>query len=150
MPRQPPHFVARDAVLTTRPEFGDGGRARRVESKQSKILDVLRQSKGPGFEHQDAMAVRFVLVKKVLSEYRPERASPDDDDVKGTSIILRAAIRAACGLVCAAKRFVQGVADVTPEYVTTESCGLSFKARGHSRLPSFSFFCYAFCESRWN
>src|SRR3989442_10638016 len=88
MPRQPQHFVARDAVLTTRPEFGDSGRARRVESKQSKILNVLRQSKGPGFEHQDAMAARFVLVKKVLSEYRPERASPDDDDVKGTSIII--------------------------------------------------------------
>src|SRR5437879_11543159 len=121
MPRQPPHFVARDAVLTTCPEFGDGGRARRVESKQSKILDVLRQSKGPGFEHQDAMAVRFVLVKKVLSEYRPERASPDDDDVKRTSIILRAAIRAACGVVCAGKRFGEGVAVVTPVYVRTDT-----------------------------
>src|SRR5947209_9498824 len=150
MPRQPPLVFGRVAVLTTRPEFGDSGRARRVESKQSKILDVLRQSKGPTFEQQDAMAVRFVLVKEVLSEYRAERASPDDDDVKRTSIILRAAIRAACGLVCAAKRFIQGVADVTPEYVTTESCGLSFKTRSHSRLPSFSFFCYAFCESRWN
>src|SRR2546425_11998887 len=105
MPGQPPHFVARDAVLATRPEFGDAGRARRSESTHGEILDVLRQHKWPGFEHQDAMAVRLVLVKQMLSQRRPERASPEDDDVKGTSIILRAAIRAACGWACAAKCF---------------------------------------------
>src|SRR2546427_4885273 len=96
---------------------------------------MLRQCNWSALEDQDAMAAALILGEKALSENSAERTTPNDNDIEGAGIVLRAAIRTASILVGTVKRLVKPVANITPEDIPAEIRYLSFWACCHGFLP---------------